>query len=147
MQPDIPALPGATPANTAPNPGKLAGDIRSPKRAGFDRRTKLGRRAKSLFRALHERLGRPTDALIVADCWSLVELKVLAERARSQLLEKEGRSSTELGRIEFLIRHGEARLGLVPGAATKTEPLDWRDLVPDDEDEDEQPSDDDGVAP
>jgi hypothetical protein len=121
-------LSGVTAANTTPNPGKLAGDISSPKKAGFDRRTKLGRRAKSLFRALHERLGRPADALIVADCWSLAELKVLADRARSHLLEKEERTSHELGRIEFLIRHGEARLGLAPGSAEAT-PMSMKDKL------------------
>jgi hypothetical protein len=132
MSADIPVSDGtSTPVTTAVSGRSPVGRL--------DGRTKLARRSNTLFKALTERLGNPTDAMIVADCRSLVELKVLAERARGSLLGSDDRSSTELGRIEFLIRHAEARLGLEPGAAAKAEPGSWEDLFVEEQDE-EQPA-------
>jgi hypothetical protein len=128
MSSDIPALPNTIAVATTPFRGRYPNDTRSAKKSGLDGRTKIARRSKNLFHAITARLGGPTDALIVADCKALCELKCLAERARARLLETEDRSSTELGRLEFLIRHAEARLGLKPGTAAAESAGSWEDL-------------------
>ena len=128
MSADIPALPGTIGAATAPSRGRYPTDTRSAKKRGLDGRTTLARRSKQLLKALMERLGEPSDALVVADCRALVELKTLAERERDKLLEKEERTSHELGRIEHLIRHAEGRLGLAPGSADAA-PLSMTDRL------------------
>lgn len=93
------------------------------------------------------RLGDPADIVAQADIMALAELKVAAEVARVRLLEKD-QSSNECVRLENLVRRAEARVGLEPGAATKTEPGDWRDLFADDDQDEEQPADEtDGTAP
>jgi hypothetical protein len=103
--------------------------------ARLDGNSAVGRRVRDLFRAVMTRLGNPTDPMIVADCLALVELKAAAEVARAALLEGKVSSSNELVRLENLVRRAEARVGLEPGAATKTEPADWRDLFADELDE------------
>jgi hypothetical protein len=111
-------------------------------------RSAAGKRIRDLFRALMTRLNEPSDPLIVADFLALVELKTAAEIARANLLEGKVQSSNELVRLENLVRRAEARVGLEPSAATKTEPADWRDLSFAEEDDDEQPADDtEGTTP
>jgi hypothetical protein len=107
--------------------------------ARLNGRSAAGKRIRDLFRALMTRLNQPTDPLIVADCLALVELKTAAEIARANLLEGKVSSSNELVRLENLVRRAEARVGLEAGAGAKVDPPDWRDLLPDDEEDEEQP--------
>lgn len=108
----------------------------------IDGRSAAGKRIRDLFRALMVRLNEPADIMVQADILALAELKTAAEVARVRLLEK-GQNSNECVRLENLTRRAELRLGLEPGAASKTEPGDWRDLFTDD---DELQSTDDGSA-
>jgi hypothetical protein len=111
----------------------------------LDGRSAIGRRVKDLFAALMARLGEPVDVVAQADVLAPAELKVAAEVARARLLEGKNQNSNECVRLENLVRRAEARVGLEPGATTKTEPGDWRDLFA--EDDDDQPADDtDGAA-
>lgn len=120
--------------------------ITSAPAARLDGRSAVGRRVKDLFRALMVRLNDPTDVVAQADIMALAELKAAAEVARARLLKGQNQDTNGLVRLENLVRRAEARVGLEPGASTKTEPGDWRDLFTED-DEDEQPADDtDGAA-
>jgi hypothetical protein len=124
------------PENDTPTDGKGMPNVpaRNPKRtsgyrsaitarpeARLDGNSPVGRRVRDLFRALMERLGNPTDVIIVADVLALAELKAAAEVARVRLLEK-GQNSNECVRLENLTRRAEARVGLELGAAAKKEP-------------------------
>jgi hypothetical protein len=91
------------------------------------------------------RLGDPSDILVQADILALTELKVAAEAARLRVIEGKDQSSNECVRLENLVRRAEARVGLEPGAATKTEPGTWEDLFA--EELDEEQVADDGTAP
>lgn len=113
----------------------------------IDGRSSVGKRIRDLYGQLMQRLNQPADIMVQADIMALVELKVAAEIARSNLLTGKVSSSNELVRLENLVRRTEARVGLEPGAGMKVDPPDWRDLIPDDDEEDEEQPTDDGVAP
>jgi hypothetical protein len=131
-------------ANEAPRmPRQSAGwrsSVTNRPDARLDGNSAVGRRVRDLFKAVMTRLDNPTDPMIVADCLALVELKAAAEVARAALLEGKVSSSNELVRLENLVRRAEARVGLEPGAATKSEPGDWRDLFAGDDDNQDEPA-------
>jgi hypothetical protein len=112
--------------------------------ARLDGRSPTGKRIRDLYESLMARLNQPADVMVQADILSLVELKVMSETARLRILEGKDQNTNGLVRLENLVRRAEARVGLEPGVGAKVDPPDWRDLIPDEEDE-EQPTDD-GIA-
>jgi hypothetical protein len=129
---DRPAITGRSSA------GYRSAVTRSPA-ARLDGRSPTGKRIRDLYAALTERLNQPADIMVQADIMALVELKVAAEAARLRLLEGKDQNTNGLVRLENLVRRAEARVGLEAGAGTKVDPPDWRDLLPDDEEDEEQP--------
>jgi hypothetical protein len=85
-----------------------------------------GRRVRDLFAGLMTRLNSPTDITVQAAVLALAELVTAAENARAHLLEGKVSSSNELVRLENLVRRAEIRVGLVPGAATAADEVDYR---------------------
>jgi hypothetical protein len=138
---------GEVKANVTPTTPRQTAGYRSAvtarPEARLDGNSAVGRRVRDLYRGLMERLNNPADITIQSDILALAELKAIGEAARLRLLEGRDQNTNGLVRVENLTRRAEARVGLEPGAGARTEPLDWRDLVPDD---DEQTADD-GVAP
>jgi hypothetical protein len=137
----MPNVPAKNPKRT---PGYRSAITARPE-ARLDGNSPVGRRVRDLFRALMERLGNPTDVIIVADVLALAELKAAAEVARVRLLEK-GQNSNECVRLENLTRRAEARVGLELGAGAKVDAPDWRDLLVGDRDEESDDTTEGGAS-
>jgi hypothetical protein len=139
------SMPDRTPIDGRSPDGFRSAVTRSP--AGrLDGRSPTGRRIRDLYAALLVRLNQPADIVVQSDVLALAELKTMAEAARLRVLEGRDQNTNGLVRLENLVRRAEARVGLEPGAAAKVDPPDWRDLLVDEDEQDEQPVND-GTAP
>jgi hypothetical protein len=145
MSLDQPGIGGRSAANNGRSRSDYRSSVTRAPAGRLDGRSAVGKRVRDLFRALMARLNEPADISIQADILALTELKTAAEVARANLLGGKVQSSNELVRLENLVRRAEARVGLEPGAATKTEPGTWEDLFA--EDLDEEQAADDRTAP
>jgi hypothetical protein len=122
MPENDPVTDGQPMANDIPTtPKPMAGyrsAITARPEARLDGNSAVGRRIRDLFKGLMERLGNPTDVIVVADVLAWAELKAAAEVARARLLEGNGTSSNECVRLENLVRRAAASVGLEPSTGS-----------------------------
>jgi hypothetical protein len=147
MTPDQPGIDGGSGSMTGRSTSKYKSSVTRSPAARIDGRSAAGKRIRDLFRALADRLGNPDDIVAQADILCLAELKVMAEAARLRILEGKDQNTNGLIRLENMIRRSEVRVGLEPGDGAKVNLPDWRDLLTDEEDEDQPDAADDGVTP
>jgi hypothetical protein len=109
MSSDITPVDGMSAADATPVSGRSTADIRTAKKRGLDRRTKLARRAKQLARALEAELGDELSDARKAAVWRAAELLTIAADLRSRWMARDLTvSSTDIVRVE-----GTARRALV----------------------------------